>query len=189
MADDIANVFLKLRDPDPDVRVWALDEIGTRKPPGSLEILRIFITDPEPAIRVAAACNLGELEDARAIEPLVESARNDESENVRGEAIAALSAFHDPAIMDLLVEEARRPKRSRRPRQEIAKQLGRYDTEAAVDALSELLKDEDVFVREYAAASLFGLNRPRLAEVWRRAALDRSEEVREFAAKALAALE
>jgi HEAT repeat protein len=188
MPDDIASVMAKLQDPDVNVRIWALDEIGTRRPPDALAILGRGLDDPDVKIRVAAACNLGDLGDPRALPWLIAAVNEEESEEVRGEAIAALANFSSREVLECLAAVVRRQKQSRRPRQEVAKQLGNYDTEEAVNALIVLLSDEDVFVREYAAESLFRLNRPRLGEVWRQAGEDLSEDVRHIAAKALAAL-
>jgi len=178
----------KLQDPDVSVRTRALDEVGTRRPTEALTILERSLHDPNIDIRVAAACNLGGLGDARAIPLLIGSARADESEEVRGEALAALASFCNAEVLECLTAEVRREKKSRRPRQEVAKQLARYDAEQAVDALIVLLRDEDVLVREYAAESLSRLNRPRLDGIWRQAEEDLSEEVRHTAARALAEL-
>ncbi len=188
MRDELHQLISRLNDPDLKTRLSALDEIGTVKPLGALDLLIKSLSDPEAQIRVEAACNLGDLDDPEAIPHLVRASSEDPSEDVRGEALAALSNYHNLEVLKRLVSEVYRPKLSRRPRQEVAKQLGRYDANEAVDALVRLLEDEDVFVREYAAESLFRLNRPRLADVWRHAAKDRSEDVREVATKALQSL-
>jgi|GEM_PF-2550357 len=108
-----------------------------------------------------------------------------QQEKVRGEALAALENYREPEIVKCLVDEVYREKKSRRPRQEVAKQLKNYDSDEAVNALIILLEDEDVFVRDDAAESLLQLNRPRLVEVWKQALNDLSGDVRNIAVKAL----
>jgi HEAT repeat protein len=81
------------------------------------------------------------------------------------------------------------PKRSRIPRQEVARQLGDYDDHRSVEALGRLLQDEDVFVRDWAAESLLRLNRPAARKFWNQVLDDPSADVREAAARALAELE
>lgn len=158
----------------------------------TIDVLIESLSNSDVQIRVEAACDLGELDDPAAIPHLIR-ASEDPFEAVRGEALAALSNYHSPDVLKRLVSEVDRQKYSRRPRQEVAKQLGHYEARAAIDALIRLLDDEDVFVREYAAESLFrltdsGLADSALAEAWRHAAKDRSADVREIAMEALRSL-
>jgi HEAT repeat protein len=128
---------------------------------------------------------LGLVDDSRAVLYLIEVVGRDSSEKVRVEAIASLAEYRSPEILDCLIAEVHREKRSRRPRQEVAKQLRNYDTDEAVEALTDLLQDDDAFVRDHAAESLLQLNRPRLREIWERALKDRSPHVQKAAMKAL----
>jgi HEAT repeat protein len=187
-SDELDVALLGLKRPDSPARISALDTIGTLNPAGGVGIILPFLSDPDPEVRVAAACNLGDLGDGRAIPHLIQTARGDPEEKVRGEALAALAPYRSAEVLACLIAEVDRPKRSRRPRQEVAKQLGNYTAETAADALVDLMADEDAFVREYAAESLFRQNRPRLLTVWRGALSDLSPHVRRIAGEASKAL-
>jgi len=188
MIQEIETILQDLNNSDPDVRESALDRIGIAKPDNALELIVPFLADPDAEVRETAACNLGIISDPRAIPSLIEAVNNDSSEKVRAEAIASLSTYRSPEILATLIAEVQREKRSRRPRQEVAKQLRNYNTDEAVDALIALLQDDDAFVRDYAAESLFQLNRPQLRQIWERALQDRSTHVQEIAMKALSRL-
>ena len=73
---------------------------------------------------------------------------------MRDEALRALDSYRDPRILDCLIREVARVKRSRPPRQVVARQPRRYPSERAVLALTALLDDPDEFVKSDAAESL-----------------------------------
>jgi HEAT repeat protein len=98
----------KLSSADPHVREAALDDIGTLKPSNALELIIPFLSDTNAEVRETAACNLGELQDERAIAPLIQSVRQEKHEKVRFYALNALSSYHSSAILDCLVEEVSR---------------------------------------------------------------------------------
>ena len=171
--DELQTAIANLQNSNPDIQELALDKIGTLKPDNALEIILPFLSDPNPELRGAAACNLGEISDSRAVSHLIEVSRKDPEEKVRGEALAALENYRDPEILKCLVDEVYREKQSRRPRQVAAQQLQHYNNEQSVEALIILLlEDEDVYVRIFAADSLLALNCPRLYEVWKEASLE-----------------
>ena len=141
-------------------------------------------------IRETAACNLGDINDNRSVAYLIELVRQDPEESVRSEALSALDSYQEPEILKCLIDEVHREKKSRRPRQIVAKQLKKYHSEQSVDALIILLlQDEDVYVRIFAADSLLELNRNRLYQVWEQALNDESTYVREIANKAITNLQ
>lgn len=184
--DELQTAIANLQNSNPDIQQLALDKIGTLKPDNALEIILPFLSDPNPKLRVAAAFNLGDISESRAVSHLIEVSRKDPEEEVRGEALAALENYRDPEILKCLVDEVYREKQSRRPRQVAAQQLQHYNDEQSVEALIILLlEDEDVYVRIYAADSLLALNRPRLYEVWKEALEDYSTYVIGRANKAL----
>ena len=185
MSDDMQAILKDLRDSDPDIRESALERIGVVRPDNAIELIVPLLGDPDAEVRSTAACNLGLIDDSRAILYLIGVVRRDSSEKVRAEAIASLAEYRSPEILDCLIAEVHREKRSRRPRQEVAKQLRNYNADEAVDALIELLQDDDAFVRDHAAESLLQLNRPRLRGIWERALKDRSSYVQMVAMKAL----
>lgn len=185
MPEEIASILKELQDPNPSARIKALDTIGTMKPSNAIDIITPYLSDNHIRVRVASVCNLGDIRDINAIPYIIKAAKEDPSEEVRGAALAALENYQNLEVLNCLLSEVYREKLSRRPRQEVAKQLGKYDSDEAVNALIILLEDEDVFVRDDAAESLLQLNRPRLVEVWKRALKDLSDDVRNIAIKAL----
>jgi HEAT repeat protein len=154
MSDEMEAILKDLSNSDPELRESALDRIGVTKPDNAIELIVPFLGDSDAEVRGTAACNLGLIEDSRVIPYLIEVARRDTSEKVRAEAIVSLAEYRSPEILDCLIAEVHREKRSRRPRQEVAKQLRNYNTDDAVEALIELLQDDDAFVRDHAAESL-----------------------------------
>ncbi|MBR8836398.1 MAG: HEAT repeat domain-containing protein [Stigonema ocellatum SAG 48.90 = DSM 106950] len=184
--DKLQTALAQLRNSSPDIRESALDKIGNLKPDNAFEIILPFLSDSNPEIRGAAACNLGEIDDSRSVAHLIDLAKNDPEEKVRSEALSALDNFRTPEILICLINEVHRVKKSRRPRQIVAQQLQYYDDERSVDALSFLLlEDEDVYVRIFAVDSLLALNRSRLLNVWQKALDDESTYVIEVANKAI----
>ena len=186
MLNDINNILQALESSDPDIRELALDNLGTLKPDNAFNIILPYLLEQDIEVRSAAACNLGEIGDSKAIPYLIEIAKNDSSEKVRAEALSALGDYRDTAILNCLIEEVYRPKNSRLPRQIVARQLQHYDTEKSVNALVTLLKDDDVYVRIWSSDSLYKLNRPRLKTVWETLLDDESEYVYNLAKKAIA---
>lgn len=189
MSEELSAIVQELKNSDPEIRENALDKIGALKPSNALDIILPFLSDVESEVRGTAACNLGEIGDSRAIPYLIHVARFDSVEKVRADALLALAEYRSSEILDCLVDEVHRQKHSRRPRQEVARQLKYYNTESSVDALVTLLQDEDVYVRIPAVDSLKVLNRPRLRKVWEKAMDDESDYVTKIAREALANLD
>jgi HEAT repeat protein len=188
MEADMEDVLRMLKDSDPEVRESALDRIGELKPDNALELVVPFLADGDPEVRGTAAYSLGEIDDDRAVPYLLKVANSDDSESVRAEALLSLAQYRSEEILGALVAEVGRDKRSRRPRYEVAKQLGHYDSPESLRGLEILLRDDDVHVRIAAADSLYRLNRPDLRRVWSGALQDESDYVREVAERALADL-
>ncbi len=188
--DELGIALAQLQSSNLDTRESALDRIGTLNPNNAFEIILPFLADANSEIRATAACNLGEIEDLRSVAYLIDVAENDAEEKVRIEALSALDNFRSLEISICLINEINRPKKSRRPRQIVAKQLQYYDNERSIDALSLLLlEDEDVYVRIFAADSLVSLNRFRLLDIWKQALHDESSYVVEIAHRAIEHLE
>ena len=188
MSEVTKNIWEDLHNLDPNVRELVLDKIASLNLANALDLILPFIQDPDAGVRGTVACNLGLIHDDRTVPYLIELVEHDPSEEVRIEAIRSLSEYKSSEILNCLVAEVYREKRSRQPRQEAAKQLRHYDSEKAVDALVVLLQDPDVFVRDHAAESLLCLNRYRLRSVWESVMADRSADVQETAIQALAQL-
>lgn len=188
--NELQTAISDLQSNNSEIKELALDKIGTLKPDNALELIIPFLSDNNPEIRETAACNLGDINDNRSVAYLIELVRQDPEESVRSEALSALDSYQEPEILKCLVDEVHREKKSRRPRQIVAKQLKKYHSEQSVDALIILLlQDEDVYVRIFAADSLLELNRNRLYQVWEQALNDESTYIREIANKAITNLQ
>jgi HEAT repeat protein len=188
MLDTMQQILQDLKHSSSQIREAALDRVGEMEPDRAIPLLVPFLSDSDEGVRETAASNLGFIRENAAIPYLVKTVKEDSSEKVRAQALLSLAEYRSPEILDCLIKEVQREKRSRPPRQYVAQQLRYYDSEAAVDALITLLQDEDVFVRDHAAVSLFQLNRPRLHNVWEAALEDRSQDVQMIAKKALSDL-
>jgi len=84
---ELQTAIAELQNSSPDIRELALDKIGTLKPENAFEIIVPFLSDTDPEVRGAAACNLGDIEDIRAVTHLIKLARQDSEEKVRSEAL------------------------------------------------------------------------------------------------------
>jgi HEAT repeat protein len=149
---------------DKEREQWLNSRVDARHP----EVLDELLAEadhPDPEIRSTVAYGLGEIEDVRAIEPLIRFVDRDADEKVRDEALRALDSYRDTRILECLIREVHRDKRSRPPRQVVARQLRHYPGDRTVAALAELVSDPDEFVRSDALESLLQL-RPDLAETW-----------------------
>ncbi|WP_075207586.1 HEAT repeat domain-containing protein [Archangium violaceum] len=188
MSSLLQHVLDELKDPDPRKRIFALDKIARINPDNALEIILPFLSDSHGDVRVEAAFNLGEIANPAAVPHLLTTIKNDSDDTVRAEAIGALESYRSSEILQCLLEEVRRVKRSRRPRQEVARQLGHYASQDSIDALLILFDDEDDVVRDHVVESLLKLNRPALRAFWQRASQDSREFIREMSYKALSEL-
>lgn len=167
MSNKSSELLTKLQNSDPDVRETALDEIGTLKPNNALELIVPFLSDENTYVRQTAACNLGEIQDERAICYLIQTACQDTDEMVSYYALNALGAYKSPYILDYLVAEVYRGDLSTMAKQTVAKQLSNYDTHKAIDALVTLLQqNNDPYILVPTVDSLLKLNRPCLQDTW-----------------------
>lgn len=158
----IDEIMERLNSSDARVREAAVDSLTDLMPGNVFELRKASMLDDDAEVRGAAACGLGLIGDKRAAPCLIDAVETDASEEVRSEALTSLAEYRGPEILECLVAEVGRPKKSRRPRQEVAKQLRYYDSRDSLAFLVTLLQDEDVFVRDDAADSLYELNRDGL---------------------------
>jgi len=138
------------------------------------------LNDTSPSVREAAAKALGELNDTRAVEPLI-LALKDEDSDVRGDAAMALGMLKDngaiePLILALSDEDSS-------VRAIAAESLG-----WALELYIQALKNEDDVVRMYAAESIGKLNDTRAVEPLIQALRDTNYGVRLRAAWSLGML-
>jgi len=142
-------------------------------------ILDLNGTDPED--RINAAIALGNISDSRAIEPLIETLK-DEDENVRDAAAKSLIDIGKPAVGPLI--EALKDD-DENVRALSAAALGDIGDTRAVDPLIENLKDEKVYVRAVTAFVLGYIGDPRAVDPLIAALNDVDSNVRQAAATGL----
>ena len=168
-----------------------LSETGTEDPRVIAPLVHL-LDDEHVELRLASGLALGRLGDARAVKPLLEFLHHDE-DWVREEAAGLLGDLRDPRAVDALVESLSDPNVDVRlaaggaliefgdsrsvsalltdllsgPGIEsliAADLLGKSRDERAVGPLIELLKDEEPYVRDLAAATLGQLGHPAAVE-------------------------
>ncbi|WP_127084615.1 HEAT repeat domain-containing protein [Dulcicalothrix desertica] len=184
--DELQIALTDLQNPNTEIKELALDKIGTLKPDNAFDIILPFLNDVDPEVRGTAACNLGYINDSKSIPYLIKLAETDSEEKVRSGALSALGNYKSDEVLRCLLNEVYREKKSRGPRQIVAKQLQNYNNSKSLDTLTFLLlEDEDVYVRIFAADSLFVLNRSGLQSVWKQALEDNCTYVTEVAEKAI----
>lgn len=187
--NELQNALNLLKSDDPDVRELALDHIGTLNPPNALEIILPFLHDENDEVRGTAACNVGEIHDQRAIGHLIDMLNGEPSRRVRAEILRSLGAYHSSEIFLCLLKERERKDVHRSAKNEIARQLRRYDSPESIGVLQQfLLREDDPYVRINAVDSLFCLNRVSLKPFWESLSKDGHPYVRKTAREALASL-
>lgn len=139
---------------------------------GQPEALDLIRRHEDPSVRLALVDAIEEARDERFVPVLLDMAARDPSRRVKVEALDALGEYRSPEILLTLLNEAARPSHSRRVRQIVTEQLKSYDSEEAVDALLDLLEDDDAYVQQRAIESLYALNRHRLKPIWKLIARD-----------------
>lgn len=147
--------------------------------------LQTLATARDTSTRMAAAAELGRSRDPRALEALLGALR-DQNRDVRWVAIEALGELGDRRAVQPLVQYLRRKEDYRWGKRLVADALGEIGGSQAVEALSAMLADGDLFVRRLAALALLrqGDTRllPRVAELLRESPDDHLATVkREFA--------
>lgn len=160
-----------VRDPGAVVRENMLDRAIEEREPRLFDLLVSAMSDEDEGVRGTAAYGLGEIGDERAVPLLVALVDTDTDETVVLHALKSLESYLDDRIHRVLLKEARRARRTRSPRWYAAKLLRRYDSASSVEALLELLADQDVLVRQVAHESLVDL-RPADRTKWDRLAAE-----------------
>ncbi|MDQ1161406.1 HEAT repeat protein [Chryseobacterium sp. SORGH_AS 447] len=133
-----------------------------------MELILPFLNHHSKEVRETAVCNLGEINNEKAISYIIEKAKNDE-ESVRKHAFKALEEYNSPQIFKTLINEVYQEKKSRGPRQIIAEQLRNYPSRESQKALIYLiLNDDDYFVFIPAIDSLYSMNDKTLLDTWKK---------------------
>lgn len=144
-----------------------LDRAIERNGSDLYDTLMNAIDDPDPEVRSTVAYGLGELRDDRAVAPLLDLLDHDPDETVVEHSLKSLESYHNQCVQESLLREEPRARDRRAIKRMVAQQLGRYDSEASVDALVQLMSHWDAAVRDAALESLLCL-RPGEAARWDR---------------------
>ncbi|MDD4162714.1 MAG: HEAT repeat domain-containing protein, partial [Methanothrix sp.] len=167
----------------------ATEDEETGNEPGTLDPVEesiIDLQDPHVEIRRDAAKSLFDLNDTRAVEPLIE-ALNDPDAEVRANAASALGWIKDKRAVDALIEKLR----DKDPvvRSIVAVSLGVINDTRAAKPLISALDDENSSVRANAAVSLGAyLRDPSALEPLIKGLTDKESMVRSSSAYALGEL-
>ncbi|MFB0560775.1 MAG: HEAT repeat domain-containing protein [Candidatus Lokiarchaeia archaeon] len=162
---------------------WDLGRIKNAK--NIEELIKVLNHEKNPKIRRTAAEYLGDLKDKRAVEPLIQTLKNDE-EDIRAEAAKALGSIKDlravPPLIQALKDE------NWEVREDVAWALGKIGDTRAVEPLLQALKDESNEVRTVAAEALGGMGDSRVVPDLIQALKDEEAWVRMSAASQLGRL-
>ncbi len=143
----------QLDDPDPDVKIAAIQALAEAKDTVSVPRIVELLQDTVPEVRKEAATGLGKIGDERACQPLADFYDKEQVEDVQNAGIRALIHLSTYAVQPLIGLL-----RSLRPvvRAGAARALGKLQARDAVDPLIRLLHDRDKDVRR---ASIFALRK------------------------------
>jgi hypothetical protein len=187
----------KAKDPDPSVRRWAVEALGTPWEREALETLLAAFQDPDEDVQVAASNAIGRSKDPHVI-PVLIAALRDPRPGTRRWAAHALGSLEvegrqDPqtvaALATLLTD------RDSLVRVAGAQALGGIPSPLALEAVAPLLRDKDPSLRSVAAMSIAilagqGVDARHLGAALRAlASSDPDTHVREFARMALDSVE
>jgi len=94
---------LLVDDPDPTVRAACLRALGKHGEPSDVAAILPYLSDDTDFVRWEAAKALQRLHSPEAVEPLLESLRNDEASDVRAAAASALAQYPQPRVFQALI--------------------------------------------------------------------------------------
>ena len=197
----VADIILRLDDPDPDVREEAVRALGRIGATESVVALIERLRDPHSPIQAEAAQSLGQIGDPRAIPALKECLKSPlpEVRDACGRAIQILGKPRgaermmrelrtmEDASGDLTMSEiiARLDDPEPEVREEAARALGRIGSPNAVDALVQHLRDPNSTIRSDAARALGQIGDPRAVPALVESLSGSSPEVQDACARAL----
>ena len=180
-------LFRLVTDENANVRLDAIEALGTLGHPHAVESLVVRLSDEDPDVRWMVARSLGELGDRRAVEPLV-AALADKDSDVRRSAAESLGALGDSRAVEPLVGTLSDADSSENDILDAIEALVALGSPRAVEPLITLLNDEDSFVRAEIAQALGELGSLRAVEPLVARLSDEDPEVRWMAARSLGVL-
>jgi len=181
-AKAIEPLIQALRDRDKGVRVSAVEALGKIGEP-AVEPLIQALRDEQESVRLGAVEALGEIRDARAIDPLIQTLKEDNSLAVQLSAAQALGKMRDKRAVEPLIHALKDDREE--VRWSAAEILGEIRDKRAVEPLIHALKDEKRDVRKSAAWALGEIRDKRAIEALIQVLRDKRSEVRKSAADAL----
>ncbi|MCX6841388.1 MAG: HEAT repeat domain-containing protein, partial [candidate division WOR-3 bacterium] len=181
-ASKLPKLREQLNDPDPDVKIAAIQALAEAKDTVSVPSIVGLLQDSVPEVRKEAAKGLGKIGDERACQPLADFYDKEKIEDVQDVGIRALlrlGAYSVRPLIDLL--------RSIRStvRAGAARALGKLRAPDAVDPLIWLLRDRDPDVRMAAIIALRQIGDERGMNAIAAAVQDTDPDVEGAAEKAL----
>jgi HEAT repeat protein len=102
-ADVFPHLITLLKDPDPDIRSAAIQILGVKAHPKSLNNLVKHLKDPSPAVRVHTAEALGHFSDVRLV-PYLVSLLKDDDEQLVISAARSLGSIGSPESVGPLTQ-------------------------------------------------------------------------------------
>jgi HEAT repeat protein len=136
------------------IRLTAIIALGNLRDPSSTNTLIEALSDPSPAVRVAAAKALGAIGDRKATQALRSLFHDLHNEQARTAAINALGKLKDPAAVPDLLEIINDEGDAWAVRKASVEALGEIRDTRAVDSLVNTLGDQYATVREASALAL-----------------------------------
>jgi HEAT repeat protein len=195
-TEDVEKYIQDLKDENSTVREIAALDLRLIKDPDhrSVEPLIEALNDKEIQVRLRAADTLGEIGDARAVDPLIRSLKEDSNSLVKGSAARALGTIGDVKAVEPLIDSLniKSTHSDCDLSEDIAIALGRIRDRRAVDPLIKCLQDYRngfEFLRRAAAEALGKIGDKRAVEPLIEALKDGCPSVRSYTAWALGEIE
>jgi hypothetical protein len=182
LAEGGANSSMNLKGTEPMVQAYVEDNDSTSS---FFEKYTMDLKDPNSNVRIAAAEKLGDLKDARAIEPLIQSL-GDDNNSVKDEAawsLVTIGREHPNLTGSSLVKVLK--SRDNYVRIYSTWVLGMINYSQATDQLIQTLKDDNQSVRGAAAFALGKVKAIKAVNPLIQALMDEDSEVRGSAAQSL----
>lgn len=149
----IAPLELALQgDADAEVRAQAASSLGQISSPSSAVALGKALSDPDVAVRRAAAEAIGELDEVRVAPAGLVAALSSTDPELRYRAAKAIASIADPATTSAVIGILSSP--DAELRKDAVEALGKIGTQPAVQAITKALNDRDPEVRKAAAEAL-----------------------------------
>jgi HEAT repeat protein len=172
----------QLGDPDPGVRIAAIQALAVAKDTASVMRIVELLQDTVPAVRKAAAVGLGKMADRRAAQPLADFYNKEQSLDLQMatlQSLIHLSSYSVEPLIGLLG--------SIRPvvRSGAARALGKLGAKRAVDPLIVLLHDRSPDVRKDAIFALRQIGDERGLDAVASLVQDTNPEIESAAEQAL----